>query len=202
MKFDNKNLLLTAVVLFGTTIAAPAFAHRFNVALVIPLVGNEAEMGKQYREGFMLATTERDGHPDEESDGHLGGLDVYVSVIDANGDISSQITRIVSEGEIAIVATMAPEGSAALDVMKPLLEAGNIALLQRGKTPFSQDGGSTVSAFSSAFESQYGAKPTATTAQGYNAARRIDLAIREQGAADDRAALRENFTASAGGFPW
>jgi len=202
MEFKRGKLLLAAVLLIGATITAPAYAHRFNVALVMPLNGEEAETGRQYREGFMFATTERDSHANEESDGHLGGLDVYVSIIDANGDVGAEINRIVSEGEINIIATSVSEGSPALKTLNSLLSGKNIALLQSGQSPFSQSDNSAVAAFSSAIVTLYGAKPTAAAAQGYNAARRIDVAVREQGAADDTAALVENFAGTASGFSW
>ncbi len=64
--------------------ATPALAHSFRMALLLPLTGADAAVGRQAVKGFLLATRERDGHPDETSDGHLGGLDVYVLVIDTN----------------------------------------------------------------------------------------------------------------------
>ena len=77
----------TAVFLFlaiGAMFAAtvdPVLAHRFNVVLILPGSTTESEQARHIRGGFMLATTERDSHPDQQSDGHLGGLDVYVNVI-------------------------------------------------------------------------------------------------------------------------
>ncbi len=53
-------LLMTALVfplLYGR-----ALAHRFNVALVIPLSNAASAQGRQIRDGFMLATKERDSH--------------------------------------------------------------------------------------------------------------------------------------------
>jgi hypothetical protein len=77
---------LTALFI-GSVLAmgcGPARAHSFNLGFVTTLTGPHASRGKQALDGFLLATGERDAHPGEESDGHLGGLDVYVFRIDSN----------------------------------------------------------------------------------------------------------------------
>ena len=90
----------TVVLLFMAMIAAialtinPALAHRFDVALVMPPSDDASAQGRQILEGFMLATAERDSHPGQDSDGHLGGLDVYVTVIDGTGDVAAEIGRL------------------------------------------------------------------------------------------------------------
>ncbi len=58
-------------------------AHSFDLALLLPLSGPDRELGERMRAGFMEATRAFDGHPDEQSDGHLGGLDVHVTVVDS-----------------------------------------------------------------------------------------------------------------------
>jgi len=58
-------------------------AHSFDLALLLPLSGPERELGERMRAGFLEATRAFDGHPDEQSDGHLGGLDVHVTVLDS-----------------------------------------------------------------------------------------------------------------------
>ena len=55
-------------------------AHYFDVAIVVPPGDGQAAM-----QAFLLASAERDGHPDETSDGHLGGLDSHVTIVE-NGD--------------------------------------------------------------------------------------------------------------------
>ena len=64
----------------------PVWAHSFNLGLVIPMSGPGLDSGQQALDGFMLATTEQDGHPDETSDGHLGGLDSHVLKVDSGVD--------------------------------------------------------------------------------------------------------------------
>ena len=167
--------------------ANPALAHSFNVALMVP----GPDRGRQILEGFRLATAERDSHPDQESDGHLGGLDVYVTVIDEQGD------GLAALGTIDIVAAFVAEST-----IRRLLDEENTAVLLPGQTPFAEPGLPAVAAFISAYEKKYGRKPTSQAARGYHAARRIDVAVRAQGGASDTALLRHCFTLSAGEFTW
>lgn len=192
--------LILAMIAIVDLSANPALAHRFNVALVIPLSGAESDQGRQIREGFMLATTERDSHPDQESDGHLGGLDVYVSLMDGMGDLAADLGRMVGQGKADIVAAFGPETT--LSLIRELLDGKEVALLLPGQSPFSKPELPAVAAFISTYERAYGEEPSPWAAQGYNAARRIALAVRTQGGVDDKAALRRSFKETAGGFDW
>ena len=178
----------------------PALAHRFNVALVIPLSNAVAVQGRQFRDGFMLATTERDSHPDQESDGHLGGLDVYVGVIDGHGDVAADIGRMARQGEVDIVAAFGSETT--LSLIGKLLDGTRVAVLVPGRSPFSEPDLPAVTAFISAYQREYGRRPSAQAAQGYNSARRIAFAVRAQGGVDDTAALLRSFRQTARGFTW
>jgi hypothetical protein len=195
--------LLLAMVAANLLVAGPALAHRFNVALVLPpLTATTAvpDQARQIRAGFMLATTERDSHPDQESDGHLGGLDVYVAVIDGAGDAAAEIGRIARSGAADIVVAF---GSDALQSrIAKLLEGAKTVLLRPGPTPFGNAARPAVAAFKASYRKQYGGAATPNAARGYNAARRIDLAVREQGGTDDQARLRRNFRATARGSAW
>ena len=200
MKISNAAVFLLTIFLLGSIAFNPAYAHRFYVALVVPLSNAEADLGRQYHRGFMLATTERDSHPDEESDGHLGGLDVYVSVIDSQGEVRTEIERMVAQDRIDIVTVIG--SGKTLSLAGKLLDGKNITLLPPGQSPFSQPEMPGVAAFTSAFESHYGDPPSAHAAQGYNAARRIDVAVRTQGGVDDTEELARSFRQTASGFTW
>jgi len=189
-----------AAIVFISLSFNPAMAHRFNVALVIQASPADAERGIRFREGFMLATTERDGHPNEESDGHLGGLDVYVTVLEGQSDVGASIERIVSEGEINIVAAFGSEQTQSL--IQNRLAGENMVFVSPGQTPFSQSSSAPVAAFIAGFEGQYGRKPSVDAAQGYNAARRIDIAVRAQGGVAETQALIESFRGTQTGFAW
>ena len=71
--------------------ATGAFGHSFNVALVVP-----AGERVQAMQAFLLASGERDRHANEESDGHLGGLDVYVSVVEMDADVAGLRENVVA----------------------------------------------------------------------------------------------------------
>jgi len=201
MNILNKiSLILLIAIIQGSIVLSPAFAHRFNVALVLPVSGSAADIGEQMRKGFMLATTEWDAHADEKSDGHLGGLDSYVSLIDANGDVAAEVKRISSISQINIMVSFASDKTQAL--IDKLLVGEKIVLLQSGPTLFDNKNLPAVSAFISAYHQAYGKNPTAAAAQGYNAARRIDVAVRAQGGINDQGLLHQNFTQTATAFSW
>jgi hypothetical protein len=193
-------MTVLALLLFHGSVRA----HSFNAVLVIPVSNAVAVQGHQIREGFMLATAERDSHPDQESDGHLGGLDIYVTLVDEQGDVAADIARILAQDDIDIVAAFGSETS--LSLIGKLLVGRDVALLLPGRSPFSEPGLSGVAAFIAAFiaayEMEYGAKPSSHAAQGYNAARRIDRAVRAQGGVDDTAMLRRVFKETAHEFTW
>lgn len=58
--------------------AAPAMAHEFELLLLAPPDAPEAVL-EQMRAAFLIASHERDNHPDETSEGHLGGMDVQLT---------------------------------------------------------------------------------------------------------------------------
>ena len=110
MKTQRKAaMMFVVVVMHAAIVLNPALADRFYVALVLPLSGPAAVNGDEIRKGFLLATTQRDAHADEESNGHLGNLDSYVSIIDANGDVEAEIRRLLSIRQINIVASFASD---------------------------------------------------------------------------------------------
>jgi hypothetical protein len=179
MKYQNP---LAVVTLFGLALAtSPALAHSFNVALVQPVSSVEAE---QFRMGFMLATTWRDSHPDETSDGHLGGLDSYVSVVDAPGAVADGTDIVV------VPASQAVDGELSAVVLRP------------GQSPFADAEQTGVANFVAAYRSAYGDAPTAEAAQGFNAGQRIDVAVRAQGSTSDKVMLQRSFAQTADDFSW
>ena len=184
-----------------------AKAHSFNVALLIGQSGPAANDDDQIRDGFLLATKERDGHPDEESDGHLGGLDVYLFVAAARDDPVAGAQALLDQVTIEILAVIGP--SVSIETIRPLTARSQTILLAPGQTPFPASTATTaaiqasaVRAFIDAFQEEYGYAPALPAAQGYNAARRIDAAVRAQGGVSDKAALRQALTESQSAFDW
>ncbi len=178
--------------------AGSAFAHSFNVAVVLPAASPAS--AQQIRQGFMLATTEKDGHPDEESDGHLGGLDVYVSFIETANNIATGLNSGSGRGAIDIVVVFGSEDIQ--NSVENAIDGGKTTVVLPGTNPFSKKELPGVASFVAAYEKSYGGAPDADTAQGYNIARRIDVAVRDQAGVDDRARLRSSFDDTAQMMDW
>lgn len=185
--------------------AGLASAHSFNVVLWVPLSGPAAVAGAQMRDGFMLAAKERDSHAGQESDGHLGGLDVYVELADSlqvpgiratSGRRAADIVAVIGSPQ-----TVKPAELLAPDQQGILLMPGETAFPPSVQTA----GGGPVpaaAAFIAAFETEYGYAPAQPAAQGYNAARRIDAAVRAQGGVDDKEALKQHLAGTERKFDW
>ncbi len=120
--------------------------------------------------------------------------------IDGDGDVAADIGRIAATGEADIVAAFGPETTRSL--IGKLFDGKRVALLVAGRSPFSRSELPAVAAFISAYESKYGRRPSSQAAQGYNAARRIDVAVRAQGGVEDRQSLLRSFRQTARGFFW
>ncbi|NNE24822.1 MAG: hypothetical protein HKN11_19660 [Rhizobiales bacterium] len=187
MKLRITSIILAAFCLLQ---AGPALAHSFHVALVIPSPGQSENAGRQIADGFMLATQERDNHPDNKADGHLGGLDVYVH----KADSLEKLRSILKEKSIDIIVSIGA-GKSTRAAIATMAGDGAIALVP-GRLPQDRVG------FRSAFQAAYGYEPTELSAQGYNAARRIDAAIRPLDSVDDNAELRKRLGQTAITFNW
>ena len=186
MKIHSKTIttILIATAMTGLS-GNMAFGHSFNVALVLP----DTAQAKQIRQGFMLATTERDSHPDEESDGHLGGLDVYVRQVTTPENLDADIVVLLGTQQTnALFANQ--------------INQNNIAILKASTTQILDPANTGVARFISSYKKAYGSPPGAPAARGYNAARRIETAVRQQGAADNKNLLSSSFKQTATDFKW
>ncbi len=201
---------LAAALISGPSGAA---AHSFRAGLLLPFSGPSAGEGKQILDGFMLATKERDAHPDMESDGHLGGLDVYLSRIDGAGapEAAAQKARaLLLREKIEFLAVFAsPE---ALSSLYPAAAGAKVFVLGLGDAPreiagkacppyfisISRRKGTEIGrAFAANFQKEYGRAPSRPAALGYDAARLIASAVRALGGElAGRAALRRAFRES------
>jgi len=194
MKRYSKKMLLSLMIVAGLALPThAALAHSFNAALLLPQAIASSDNSRQIHAGFMLATTERDSHPDQESDGHLGGLDVYVNVIDTKGKGLTEINTILRQKQIDIAINF---GS--LDFSNNT----QLTILTPGKSPFNDPSNPDVNTFITTYETAYGALPTPYAARGYNAARRIAVAVRAQSGVDDTVALKQVFSDTAEDFTW
>lgn len=167
-----------------TLSSAPVLAHSFNLGLVIPLSGPDSRSGQQMLDGFLLATTEEDSHPDETSDGHLGGLDSHVFIVDSGTDSSALIKSLqalMRKRQPIFITGLFTNATAQL--ISKSVEQGNTVLVNPQESSMwqnksgslkSMDGGS----FSAKFQNQYGYPPTPDAMRGYIAARLIAATVR------------------------
>lgn len=191
MRLCIAGLILVAACLSQ---AASVLAHSFHVALVIPMSGQSESTGQQIIDGFMLATQERDNHPDNHADGHLGGLDVYVHRADAQDKDLGKLKSVLQEQTIDFIV---PIGSGKdIGAAIAAISGDSVIVLSPGRLPQHRAG------FKSAFQAAYGYEATEMSAQGYNEARRLDAAIRPLDSVDDKTELRKRLGETAIRFNW
>ena len=184
-----------------------ARAHSFSVVLIIPMSGQSEDLGKQSLDGFMLATKERDAHPDNEADGHLGGLDVYVYTAGSQDGGLTKLRAILKERPIDIIV---PAGATKeLELTITALAGSDTIVLTPGRLPYAITSQSDAVQrpqklidFMTAFHNEYGYEPTGLSAQGYNEARRIDAAVRPLDSVDDKMELKKQFAQTETNFSW
>lgn len=174
-----------------------AFAHEFTAAIIGGNPVSDTLVEETVR-GFIVATDERDGHPDETSDGHLGGLDVQIRVLPetAADSIDQLVGTPTDPAEIAIL--LGPERPATERVERVV--GPDTILIRPGRLPSRRIRDS--SDFGERFRDLFGRLPTDAAAQGYNAARRIDAALRPHAGFSERAALEAALAASSAGIDW
>ena len=188
--------LLATVAIFVAglaTCSVGAAAHSFNVGLVVAFTGSTDI--RQARDGFLLAARERDGHPDEEADGHLGGLDVYIYSVDLEQESLTAVRALLRREEIDILAVLGPDEAA--DEIRPLVAGSQTLLLGPGQLR-----SASMEAFRNRFQAAFGYPPSESAAASYNAARRIDAAVRPLGGVGDRVALRQALDETRNGLDW
>ena len=187
---------LLVVALAVSLPATAAYAHSFSLAVVAG--GKQAAMQLNSAvKGILLATQERDGHADETSDGHLGGLDVFIVPLPTNAAKSIQGLKRASQTSIDIAILMGSE--AGKDQVAVQLDPQTVTL-RPGTINANPTEASRM--FATRFQSAFGTMPDQSAAEGYNAARRIDLAVRTLGGVDDPHALIAALAATNEGIEW
>jgi hypothetical protein len=173
----TRQTLLASAVLMA--FAPAAWAHSFNVVMVVPddlAQGTRNDMAA----AFLVASEERDGHANEESDGHLGGLDVYITLA-AAGDQA----RIDGGDPDILALPMAGNARSGDAVVMGRMDAGSPTAAGFLSTP----AGAGFAPFSERFTNRTGRAAGAGATAAYLAARRIDLAVRELEGVDERGEL-------------
>ena len=203
-----KNIFMTLLTAAFTALAAiPASAHSFNVALIAPLSGQQKQQSEAIHRGFMLATGERDSHPDEVSDGHLGGMDVYVHLLDSNNLDVVGLGSVINAKNIDIIM---PFTSMEMSVdLAQSIDGEARALMKSVSAPYENsqylnaaNRSEAVQKFVNSFVQKYGNQPGKWEALGYHTARRIDAAIRPVDSVDDKDELARSLKQTETNFQW
>ena len=174
-------------------LAGAASAHSFSVALVSGDAGGADQLRSAVR-GFLVASAENDGHSAETADGHLGGLDVFLSPFPDT--LAAGITGLVAQtpDRFDLVVLLGDDAN--------IKDLRGVAATTVVVTPGNLPAAAQRTGFAERYRARFGAAPDDAAARGYNAARRIDQAVRQSGDAAQSAALREALAASAGGIDW
>jgi hypothetical protein len=174
-----KVVLALLAVAVGLSVTSPALAHSFDTIFIVPVSGPQAAAGKQAQDGFMFAARERDGHPDETADGHIGGLDVFLRIVDAAAATGEAAAKV---GEFARRATDdAPWIVGPAEILAAVRSRiGNAEWLSMDISAATPADIPTMDGrpFGGAFEAAFGYAPTQAVLAGYGAARQIDKIVR------------------------
>jgi len=164
--------------------SAPVAAHSFNVSFLVPM-GSSTDV----LSGAILASDERDSHAGQDSDGHLGGLDVFFDIVSWNY-LAGDINRIVMESAPDIIVFL---GTPMDDRVVPARFANVgpwIVTLRDVSAKAERDFlGAGDASFAARFRARYGVEPSENARLAYVAARLIDIAVRAQGGAEDKDSL-------------
>lgn len=175
-------------------------AHGFSIVVYAPFSGTQAAIGEALWNGMRVATRERDGHADETSDGHLGGMDSHLLRLDSQRDgvqLPELLRRLSREQGTALLVSpgaeripLAPGSGSDRWVLftgdrMTASAADQIAIDEKSITlPVD---------FAARYRQQFSNDPTAVSRIGYLSARLIDAAVRDNGEElGDRQAMLES----------
>jgi len=187
-------LALGAVLWAG--LPGSASAHAFSTA-ILGQEGTTATDLAAAVSGFRIATRESDGHAMETSDGHLGGLDVYIIPLPA--ELGTGIDGLVGvQPDSYDFVVLLGQGDPPVDTIPGITEA--TIVVSPGVSSDVSRFTSQPDRFFTQYQSYYGAAPNEAAAHGYIAARRIDQAVRRFGEVSQTGAIRDALAETATGI--
>lgn len=163
--------------------ASAALAHSFNLLLVVP---DGEVIADDMRHAVLLAADERDGHPDNHSDGHLGGLDVFVTL---TSDLADPDNWAEADPDIVVDPLLHPMVIYYDDLKWFALFGSQFSVLNRDAV-LARAADPTLPPFAARFEQVTGRPPGDEAEAAYLGARLIDLIVRPLDDASDPVALR------------
>lgn len=176
----HRTLSYPLALALSAAIASPALAHEFNLLLLAPAAASGTEMDDM-RTAFLIASAERDSHANETSEGHLGGLDVQLTLMRIGEAAADEVPDVVvapfaAAGDAQVAALAAPGDAVIVDA----------EVLAR-TVPEERD---DLAPFAERFLAETGRTADAAALGVYRAARVVDLAVRSVDSVDDRDSLR------------
>lgn len=193
---DNLHLVRVLILISALAASGTLRAHSFDIAVVAPYSGSQAQVGASLWQGMRIATREADGHVDETSDGHLGGVDSNLLRIDSIGGADTVSRQVRESGaSIVVLASGLTLPSPAEDKIMMVILAG---AFERVSLPDHYSPGVVLGKRQQQFEARYRKfyreNPDYLALGGYTTAQLIAIAVRSvDGDFSDREALRLSF---------
>lgn len=180
----------------------PALAHSFSLAIVANGSAGPTEL-RAAVQGALTASAEKDGHPDETADGHLGGLDVFL--IPLPEAAAEQIDGLVDH-KTESFDFIVPLGAVPVDMSGLQGVTSQTIVLNLGDLPdpaaWSESSTSNTKSFAARYRRRFGEQPDAFSAHGYYAARKIDHAVRESSGLSSPEETRKILDANGQRIDW
>lgn len=172
--------LMVKSLILSAAFVSPGLAHEFDLLLLAPAAATQSDLDDM-RAAFLIASAERDSHANETSEGHLGGLDVQLTLVSmdklpADAAPDFVVAPFAEAGDAQVAAVAAPGDAVVVD-----------ARVLAAPAPAERDG---LAPFAERFLTETGRVAGQAALGTYRAARAVDLAVRAVDSVDDRAALR------------
>ncbi len=171
--------ILASLLLAAAIFAAPLRAHEFNAVVIVPR--DDPALRGHMTTAFLLASEEQDSHAGQESDGHLGGMDVYLTLIGPTGmgQLAALDVQFVAVPALSSDGRPIPADKNTVTVLPLSADAPEAAgYLGRAADP-------AFAPFAIRFAARTGQPPGPVATATYVAARRIGAAVRAAGGAGD-----------------
>jgi len=188
VQYLNTRRLITAGLILLAVAASlgRAYAHSFDAVLVVPNRASDS-VERGMIAAFLVASEERDGHADQTSDGHLGGMDVYLTPVRGlawDEILAAAPDFIVLNAQNA--GAVVPSGVSAV-LVRPMPPSD-----ARAPAFVATPADAALPGFTDRFRARVGRAPDAGDRAVYLAARRIDIAVRAQDSVDDTSSLQSS----------
>lgn len=176
--------IVTILALFQPTLA---FAHEFTLFYLVPPETSEAERA-EIETSFQIASHERDAHPDETSDGHLGGVDVHLSVLSVTPDT---MLMTLQPDVVAVPVSWEGQGEALDRFSQTIIALPPTA--KKAAAYLAVPGAPDLPDFATAYQQEAGQPSGEWGRAAYVMARQIDEAVRPFDGVEPRSDVQAAF---------